>query len=1012
MNKLDLWNGIWADPPSLWRGAPFWSLNSKLEKDRLLSQIDEMHKGGMGGFFMHSRYGLKTPYLSEEWFDLLGLCIEKARALDLKAYLYDEDRWPSGPAGGFVTREHPELRLKYLVAGAATELKDASSSLANFEVELDEAGALKSYSKCASGCGMAFAVRTEIPSGWTNDGGYLDVLSHEAVAEYIKSTHDQYAARYGKDFGALIPGMFTDEPNYGWRNNVGADVTLQAHWTPRLPEEFKARRGYDLMNHLPELFFPAAGGAFSKVQHDYHQTITELFVENFSGQIGAWCGKERIALTGHVLLEGDLTLQTMVVGACMPHYEHMQWPGIDLLTDQAEELLTAKQCSSVADQLGKERVLTELYGCTGWDFPLEGHKFLGDWQYATGINFRCQHLTHYSLAGGAKRDYPASIINHSPWWPYYKGVEDYFARLSYMLTRGKPVRDVLVIHPIESAWGLLTPGSNQAAPKLGELEQSLRTVMFTLTGQHYDWDFGDEGLLARYGHVTADGLTVGQMSYKLVVVPPVVTLRKSTIKLLNAFVAAGGKVLFAGEQPVRCDGKDCADAALLRLLDSSANCDAEPAALIRQVGSLLPRQVSLQVDGKECDQVWAMLRQVDEGYLLFVQSHERKQPLKLEVRVEGASLPIVLWDALAGEKTLLAGEADSEGGFVLLDLPSTGSALLSYGIHVPDAVPNKPAPKVVSWKAFEGPFEYELTELNSFPLDYCDYSIDGSDFSELKPTLQVDKEFRERCGLGTRLGNEHQPWYLYALGTVDTRPRFEAVLRYKFQIDVKPTLCKLALENPDEFEIIVNGQRVGPEGGWWVSEDFRTCDLMPVLGEGETVLELRFWYRPDLELEDLYLIGDFGVKKLDAEGPSPTNMTLTKLPDKLALGSWVGQGLDFYGAAVRYKLKVARPKAGKRLRIRLPELAATMAAVHVGQQTFPLLWAPFEADITEALDKDETEVVVEVIGGRKNILGPLHTPWEPGTGPHSFSPDHPRWSFDYQLTDHGLMGPIIVEELD
>ena len=70
------------------------------------------------------------------------------------------------------------------------------------------------------------------------------------------------------------------------------------------------------------------------------------------------------------------------------------------------------------------------------------------------MNFRCPHLTHYSLAGGAKRDYPASIFEHSPWWPYYGEVEDYFGRLSLMLTQGKPVRDVLVIHPVESAWGV------------------------------------------------------------------------------------------------------------------------------------------------------------------------------------------------------------------------------------------------------------------------------------------------------------------------------------------------------------------------------------------------------------------------------------------------------------------------------------------------------------------------------------------------------------------------------
>ncbi|OPX22455.1 MAG: hypothetical protein B1H04_04990, partial [Planctomycetales bacterium 4484_123] len=64
----------WQDPPSIYRGAPFWSWNSHLDADRLCRQIEQMHAAGMGGFFMHSRYGLKTPYLSQEWFRCVSAC--------------------------------------------------------------------------------------------------------------------------------------------------------------------------------------------------------------------------------------------------------------------------------------------------------------------------------------------------------------------------------------------------------------------------------------------------------------------------------------------------------------------------------------------------------------------------------------------------------------------------------------------------------------------------------------------------------------------------------------------------------------------------------------------------------------------------------------------------------------------------------------------------------------------------------------------------------------------------
>ena len=114
----------WQNPPAIYRGAPFWSWNAKLDPARLCRQIEGMNRAGLGGFFMHSRYGLKTPYLSNEWFACVSECVEKARQLGMKAYLYDEDRWPSGAAGGLVTRKNPSYgnhRLEMVPLAAPAE---------------------------------------------------------------------------------------------------------------------------------------------------------------------------------------------------------------------------------------------------------------------------------------------------------------------------------------------------------------------------------------------------------------------------------------------------------------------------------------------------------------------------------------------------------------------------------------------------------------------------------------------------------------------------------------------------------------------------------------------------------------------------------------------------------------------------------------------------------------------------------------------------------------------------
>ena len=86
-------------PGVYYRGKPFWSWNGKLEKDELLRQVDVLKEMGFGGYFMHSRTGLVTEYLGEEWFELVNAVADKGEKLGLENWLYDEDRWPSGTAG-------------------------------------------------------------------------------------------------------------------------------------------------------------------------------------------------------------------------------------------------------------------------------------------------------------------------------------------------------------------------------------------------------------------------------------------------------------------------------------------------------------------------------------------------------------------------------------------------------------------------------------------------------------------------------------------------------------------------------------------------------------------------------------------------------------------------------------------------------------------------------------------------------------------------------------------------
>ena len=124
------------NPSAAYRGKPFWAWNGKLEEQELLRQIDVLHEMGFGGFFMHSRTGLQTEYLGEDWFRLTDACIKRAQELGMEPWIYDEDRWPSGCAGGLVTKE-PPFRRKYLTLTLNEAADSSEPPLAVFAARID-----------------------------------------------------------------------------------------------------------------------------------------------------------------------------------------------------------------------------------------------------------------------------------------------------------------------------------------------------------------------------------------------------------------------------------------------------------------------------------------------------------------------------------------------------------------------------------------------------------------------------------------------------------------------------------------------------------------------------------------------------------------------------------------------------------------------------------------------------------------------------------------------------------
>ncbi|MBO7406083.1 MAG: hypothetical protein J6V14_00515, partial [Clostridia bacterium] len=416
-------------PGVAYRGKPFWSWNGELEKDELIRQTHVMKEMGFGGYFMHSRAGLITEYLGDDWFDMINAVADESEKIGMEAWLYDEDRWPSGSAGGKVTVD-PQYRMKSLVL---TELPPEKytpdkNDLAVFYGRVDGIN-IYEYEELRNGAKpepregykvMRFTVVPDAPSSGYNGTTYIDTMSLKATKRFIELTHEEYLKRCGDRIGRSIKGIFTDEPHRGHMlDNLGERDgvrTCSLCYTDDMLEEFEKRYGYSARAILPEIYYNKDGRKIWPVKHDIVDLSEALFLERFAKPINDWCIAHGIEFTGHVLHEDSLTNQTVPQGSLMRFYEYMGYPGIDILSAGNRCYWAAKQLDSSCRQLGKKWRLSELYGCTGWQFNFKGHKAVGDWQALFGINLRCPHLSWYTMEGESKRDYPASILHQATYY--------------------------------------------------------------------------------------------------------------------------------------------------------------------------------------------------------------------------------------------------------------------------------------------------------------------------------------------------------------------------------------------------------------------------------------------------------------------------------------------------------------------------------------------------------------------------------------------------------------------
>lgn len=1010
---------LFKNPTAEYRGTPFWAWNSYLQKDELERQIDIFRDMGLGGFHMHVRTGLENKYLSDEFMSLVDCCVKKAKNNNMLAWLYDEDRWPSGAAGGIVTKDE-EYRSRCLLF---TPFEDAEAYmntdsradsgrsgkgklLACYDIVLDSDGFLKSYKLIdknddAQGTKWFAFLEISTSQSWYNGQTYVDTLNKAAIEKFIEVTHKKYKDAVGDEFDKTVPAIFTDEPQFTRKsllNNSFDKMDVGMPWTDKVPEFYKETYGEDIFTTLPEIIWDLPNGETSVARYQYHDLISELFTRSFADTVGEWCEKNNIYLTGHMMEEPSLHSQTAALGEAMRSYRGFQLPGIDMLCNN-HEFTTAKQAQSAAHQFGREGVLSELYGVTGWDCDFRTYKYQGDWQACLGVTVRVPHLSWYAMKGEAKRDYPASIHYQSPWYKEYKILEDHFARINTALTRGKPVVKVGVIHPVESFWLHWGPNDKSAVLRENLNDRFMNITKWLLEGS-IDFNFISESLLTQLCKSPSNPLKVGEMEYDVIIVPGCETLRKTTFDILNGFKANGGKVVIMGNTPYLCDAKISDNGN--KLNDGAINIDFSRSSLLECLEE--NRTVTIRYsDGRLTDKFIYQLRQDNDCRWLFVAN--AYEPFNkdidggkdVQIIIEGEYIA-QLYNTQNGD--ILPVKTEYANGKTVIRTKIYGYDSMLYNLKkgkietALNCVDLNPDFSVIEQDCVD----YELSEPNVLLLDYAEYKLDfEKEFSKPEEILRLDNICREKTGLPQRSGSIVQPYVTGKNPASNT-----LTLRFTFESEIEYSNAELALEDAEKAEITFNGEKLNNSiTGSYVDISILKVKL-PKIIKGRNVLTVNIPFGISTNTENMFILGNFGVKTVGRKS------VIIPLPEKISFGDLTGQGFPFYGGNIKYKFRVNTPEG--RLKLRASDYRGALIGVNVdGKRAGSIIYPPyiFSAD---NLSAGEHLVELELFTHRYNTFGPLHlvNVKESWHGPGAWRSSDDNWSYEYVLRQTGILSSPAV----
>ena len=999
---------LFADPPAGYRSAPLWVWNDDVTRQQIDEQMEDFKDKGIGGVFIHPRPGLVTPYLSEQWFDLVKHTVDKGKEIGMDVWLYDENSYPSGFAGGHVPAEMPDSynegagltskKVDKLPDDAGEYflvLKRVDSKFVDITQRLNE-------EKNRQGEFYLYKKQYFKKQPWNAGFSYVDLLHKGVTEKFIDVTMSGYEKAIGNEFGKEVKGIFTDEPHIGPPGGI--------KWTPDLFKEFKKRNGYDLKTNLPSIELEI--GDWKHIRHDYYATLLGMFIDRWSKPYHSYTEKHHLKWTGHYWdhdwPDPDPGPDNMAM------YAWHQQPAIDVLMNRYSEDVNAqfgnarivKELRSVANQKGMRRTLSETYGAGGWDLRFQDMKRIGDWEYALGVNFLDQHLSYITLEGARKKDHPQSFSYHEPWWKFYRYQGDYFGRLSVALSLGEQINDILVIEPTTTAWMYFS--KSMGSQKYSTLGPAFQDLVLHFEKNQVEYDLASENILDRIGGVENEKLVVGKRAYSIVVIPPALeNLERGTLELLKKFLGNGGLVVSYNSIPSFVDGRESDE-----LNDFVNNNDVnwlnvrfkKDDAVRDELSSMDIRFTNPENAGGK---LFHHRRQFADGQIVFLVNTSDEEWSKGEFTIKGGSVKEL--DPQSGKVLPYPGKVKGDSISVKFELPPVGSLLLMFD----DQKQENPSGGKTKVKILSPatPVTVRAEKPNMLTLDYCGLLLDGKTYKDIYYFKAADKIFRH-------YGFDGNPWssavqYKSAILDRDTfsvGTGFE--VSYPFTVDVVPDgPVKVVVERPNLWSVSINGKEVeAMPDEYWLDRKFAVYNIGSFIKRGENKIKLT---APKMsvfaEVEPVYILGNFKLRsQAKGWGITPAG--------KLNIGSWKDQGYPFYADAVSYTKKYRLQEAGKGRHyvVKLTDWNGSVAEVKVnGEHAGIVDRPPYELDITKSVSQGENEVKVSVYGTLRNLLGPHHIGHVIGSAwPASFekAPKKTPPGYKYDQLDYGLFQDFLLLE--